>query len=455
MELHKRILLLVTGDILAAMLAILAALAIHRSAVPTVADFMGVGLYRIALFVAILVFLSFLAEIYANHHQLVTSEIAFKIVFSLGVACLVFSFLSHAYPDDPHGNNLLVSAVIAFGILQFLCHVAYRLYVKCRGFARRVLILGVGPLAGRMGAIIPASDENYVLSGYVQCANEATHVPPSIIIENTGSLYETVKRQQADKIVVSLSERRGVFPIRDVMACKLDGVEVIDAPTFYEQVTGKLFLEGMNPSWIIFSDGFKVGCLRKVLKRGMDICCAVTGILLTAPFFPLIALAIRLDSPGPVFYRQERVGEKEKPFWLYKFRTMRSDAESATGAVWAQQNDSRVTRVGAFFRKSRIDELPQFFNILRGDMSMVGPRPERPEFVNKLKESIPYYSERHFVKPGVTGWAQVRYPYGASVEDALEKLRYDLYYIKNLTLSLDLMIILETIRVVLFRKGAR
>jgi sugar transferase (PEP-CTERM system associated) len=230
---------------------------------------------------------------------------------------------------------------------------------------------------------------------------------------------------------------------------------VLDAPSFYEQVTGKLFLEEINPSWIIFSDGFKVRNWRKIIKRGMDLLSAVTGIVLTIPFLPLIFLAIKFDSPGPLLYRQERVGEKEKRFFVYKFRTMRVDAESGTGAVWASKNDSRVTRIGAFFRKSRIDELPQFYNILRGDMSMVGPRPERAEFVETLKQKIPYYSERHFVKPGVTGWAQVRYPYGASVEDALEKLRYDLYYIKNLTLAFDLMIILETIQVVLFRRGAR
>lgn len=237
------------------------------------------------------------------------------------------------------------------------------------------------------------------------------------------------------------------------MACKLNGVEVIDAPSFYEQVTGKLLLEGINPSWIIFSDGFKVRTWHRIAKRITDILCALIGILATLPLLPFILLAIRLDSPGPFFYGQERVGEKEKNFVLYKFRTMRADAESETGAVWAQENDSRITRVGSILRKSRIDELPQFINVLRGDMSMVGPRPERPEFVGKLKEVIPYYSERHFVKPGVTGWAQVRYPYGASVEDALEKLRYDLYYIKHISLTFDLMIILETVQVVLFRRG--
>lgn len=455
MELQKRIIMLVAGDSIAAMLAILAALSIRQRMVPSANDLLGLGTLNIVLFILIMLFLSFIAEIYNNHHELLTSEIAIRIVLSLGVACLLFALVSYVRSDERHLSNLLLWAIISFGLLQFLCHVVYRLYVRFKGFARKVLIIGVGPLAEQMGSIIPASDGNYILSGYLQCADETSHVPPAAILRENGSLYEIARHQHADKIVVSLSERRGVFPIREVMACKLDGIEVIDAPTFYEEVTGKLFLEAMNPSWIVFSDGFKVSTLRRLVKRGMDIMCGVTGLLLIAPFVPLIALAIKLDSPGPVFYRQERVGAKEKPFMLYKFRTMRADAEQGTGAVWAQQNDSRVTRLGAFFRKSRIDELPQFFNILCGDMSMVGPRPERPEFVDKLKELIPYYSERHFVRPGVTGWAQVRYPYGASVNDAVEKLRYDLYYIKNLSLWFDLMIILDTVRVVLFRKGAR
>ncbi len=455
MELQKRIVMLVAGDSIAAILAILAALSIRQRMVPSADDLLGLGTVNIVLFILIMLFLSFIAEIYNNHHELLTSEIAIRIVLSLGVACLLFALVSYARSDERHLSNLLVWAIISFGLLQFFCHLVYRLYVRFKGFARKVLIIGVGPLAEQMGAIIPASDGNYILSGYLQCADERSHVPPAAVLREKDSLYETIRRQHADKIVVSLSERRGVFPIREVMACKLDGIEIVDAPTFYEQVTGKLFLEAMNPSWIVFSDGFKVSSLRRLVKRGMDIVCGVTGLILIAPFVPLIALAIKLDSPGPVFYRQERVGVKEKPFMLYKFRTMRADAEQGTGAVWAQQNDRRVTRLGAFFRKSRIDELPQFFNILRGDMSMVGPRPERPEFVDKLKELIPYYSERHFVRPGVTGWAQVRYPYGASVDDAVEKLRYDLYYIKNLSLWFDLMIILDTVRVVLFRKGAR
>lgn len=455
MEENKRIILLVIGDTMAAILAILAAIPIRFRTVPTAEHIAMLGSLRIIAFVVIVVFLSFLVEIYKNHHELVARDIAVKIGASLGVSCFVFFLLIYENDSAPYGSDFLVSALIIFGILQFLCHETYRLYVKYNGFAQRVLIIGVGATAGNMGALIPDSDDNYLLSGYIRCSDEPAEVPPDWILDNSGGIYETVKREKVDKIVVSLSERRGVFPLGDIMACKLDGIDVIDAPSFYEHVTGKFFLEGINPSWIIFSEGFKVSRISKILKRGVDLFCASAGIVLTVPFLPLVALAIKLDSPGPVFYRQERVGEKEKTFFLFKLRTMRSDAESGTGAVWAQKNDARITRLGAFLRKSRIDELPQFYNILRGDMSMVGPRPERPEFVSKLKEKIPFYSERHFVKPGVTGWAQVRYPYGASVEDAMEKLRFDLYYIKHLSLAFDFMIILETIQVVLFRRGAR
>jgi sugar transferase (PEP-CTERM system associated) len=230
-------------------------------------------------------------------------------------------------------------------------------------------------------------------------------------------------------------------------------VTVMDAPSFYEKVTGKLMLEDITPSWFIFSHGFRITVLSRILKRFIDVLLASAGLLVFLPFFPLMALLIKLDSPGPIFFNQERVGENEKLITVYKFRTMRQDAENSTGAVWAQKDDPRITRLGRFLRKSRIDEIPQLVNVLLGEMSLVGPRPERPEFVTKLKEVVPYYSERHFVKPGVTGWAQVCYPYGASVEDALEKLRYDLYYTKNISLALDLLVILKTVKVVLGRRG--
>jgi sugar transferase (PEP-CTERM system associated) len=280
-------------------------------------------------------------------------------------------------------------------------------------------------------------------------------VPSQNILGKGSDLVTAANREKAHKIVVSLSERRGAFPMMDILLCKFSGIQVIDAPSFYEQMTGKLLIENITPSWFIFSNGFRITTFVRICKRAFDILLAATGIIVAIPLLPLIVVMIMIDSPGPVFFSQLRVGEREREFVLHKFRTMRADAESETGAVWSQQDDPRITMIGRFLRKSRLDEIPQLFNVLKGDMSFIGPRPERPEFVTKLKEVIPYYSERHFVKPGLTGWAQVRYPYGASVEDSAEKLRYDLYYIKNISLFLDLLIVLETAKVVMFGRGGR
>jgi sugar transferase (PEP-CTERM system associated) len=235
----------------------------------------------------------------------------------------------------------------------------------------------------------------------------------------------------------------------------MSGIEVIDAVTFYESMNKKLFIENITPSWFIFSSGFRISTMLRFCKRLLDIGGALIGLVICLPLFPLVALLIKLDSSGPIFFRQVRVGEGDRLFTIFKLRSMRQDAEVGTGAVWASKDDPRITKLGAFLRKSRLDELPQLINVLRGEMSLVGPRPERPEFVKDLKQEIPFYSERHYMKPGVTGWAQVRYPYGASLQDAVEKLRYDLYYIKNYSLLFDVWVILLTIGVVVFRKGAR
>jgi sugar transferase (PEP-CTERM system associated) len=456
MECTRRIILLVVSDVVSALLAIPAACLILYGTASAAGALADLGIVRVLAFPLGLIFMSFIAEIYAQHHALSVRELTARIALSLGFILMIAAAAGFVSPALIIGRGLLTISLVVFGVLQLLAHAGYRIVVKLRGLARKVIILGTGRLAGDMGAIISTSDANYILSGYVKCSEEeAAKVPSGTILGDTADLYLMAKREKADKIVVSLSERRGAFPLRDVMACKLDGIEVVDAPSFYEKVTGKLLLENITPSWFIYSEGFRISAARRIMKRMVDIACSMVGLALTLPLFPLIALAIKLDSAGPVFFRQERVGERERTFTLYKFRTMGTDAEKGTGAVWAQANDPRVTRLGKFFRKSRIDELPQFFNMLMGDMSMVGPRPERPEFVQKLKDLIPYYSERHFVKPGVTGWAQVRYPYGASVEDTIEKLRYDLYYIKNISLVFDSLIILETIKVVLFRRGAR
>ena len=234
---------------------------------------------------------------------------------------------------------------------------------------------------------------------------------------------------------------------------KLNGVVFDHLASVYEEYTGKIALENLRPSWLIFSEGFRKSPVLTATKRVGDILAATIGLLLAAPIMGMVALAVRLSSPGPALYHQERVGQRGRTFTVHKFRSMRTDAEAATGAVWAQANDTRVTPVGAFLRKTRLDELPQLWNVLKGEMSLVGPRPERPEFVRMLTEQIPFYGQRHSVKPGVTGWAQVSYTYGASVEDAMEKLQYDLYYIKNLSMGLDLFVLFKTVQTVVLKRG--
>jgi sugar transferase (PEP-CTERM system associated) len=274
------------------------------------------------------------------------------------------------------------------------------------------------------------------------------------IIGNFSQISSICERAQIDKIIVALDERRGKLPVEQLLYCRVKGIQIVDGVGFTEEIAGKLAVENLHPSFLIFSSGFKGSAIYKRVKRLADLIFSVLGLTLSSPLILMIAAAIKFDSKGPIFYRQERVGEDERTFELIKFRSMRIGAEQ-NGPVWAMPNDKRVTRVGQIIRKLRVDEIPQMINVLRGEMSFVGPRPERPFFVERLKKEIPFYIHRHSVKPGITGWAQISYRYGASKEDALEKLKYDLYYIKHMSPFLDLMIISETVKIVLFGRGAR
>lgn len=350
-------------------------------------------------------------------------------------------------------EEMVLLILCLFGLSQFTWIVLSRNWQRIPGLVNRVVIVGNGQLAEDMKDLALASGGRFQFRDYIECAPGEFADPEEQVDNPTHVILERAMRVKANKVVVSLSERRGAFPLQEVLSCKLSGMEVMDAPEFYERVNKKLMLENITPSWFIFAKGFKIMGLRRFVKRVLDVVLSLVGILIVAPFLPLVALAIKLDSPGPVLFKQVRVGKGDENFVIYKFRSMRQDAEKDSGAIWAKKNDNRITKLGAFLRKSRIDEIPQLFNVLKGDMSLVGPRPERPEFVKDLKKVIPYYSERHFVKPGITGWAQVRYPYGASVEDAIEKLRYDLYYIKNYTLFFDFRIMLDTISVMAQKLG--
>lgn len=320
----------------------------------------------------------------------------------------------------------------------------------------RILIVGTGTSAVELAReVVARRDLGYHVVGFI--GTDENRVGQSLfnpsIIGVVDELNEIVEREKVDRVVVALSDRRGQLPVDQLLRLRLQGGASIEEGTaLYERITGRISVEMLRPSWIIFSGGGKRSRVWSGVRRGFNIGAAIAGLILSSPLWLLTAIAIKLESPGPILYKQERVGKNGRPFTIYKFRSMRQDAEK-DGPVWAARGDDRTTRVGRFIRKTRIDELPQFINMLKGEMAFVGPRPERPYFVEQLNELIPFYSQRHLVEPGVTGWAQVRYDYGASVEDALQKLQYDLYYIKNASLLFDLWILLESIKIILFGRG--
>lgn len=348
-----------------------------------------------------------------------------------------------------------LAVLLWFALLRGGCILVSSYWRIFPSLSEEVLVLGNPDGVRAVRELVDGSDGRYRIKAVIPCAAGVPAGDAEDDARKVDWLVERANKEKVRTIVVSLSERRGAFPVDAVLRCRMMGVRVLDAAAFYERVTRKLNVENITPSWLIFASGFDGSRWRDAVKRTSDVLLAFMALAMVGPFMPFVALAVRLDSPGPVFFRQVRVGRGGRPFVIFKFRTMRDGAEKDTGPVWARANDSRVTALGAFLRRCRIDELPQLFNVLRGEMSFIGPRPERPEFVADLVREVPFYAERHAVKPGLTGWAQVCFPYGASREDALEKLRYDLYYIKNRSLALDAEILVRTVSVVLLGSGAR
>jgi sugar transferase (PEP-CTERM system associated) len=319
-----------------------------------------------------------------------------------------------------------------------------------------LLVLGAGKRAERIKALEAKPGSGFIVVGYIAMNENKRVIPEAINRDAIYNLADFVVKMGASEVVLAIEERRNAIPLDDLLRIKTTGVHVNEISSFLERETGRVDLDSVNPSWLIFSDGFSSGRrLSGIAKRLFDIAVSLVLVLFSAPIILLFAILVKLESKGPAFYKQERVGLFGQPYFINKLRSMRTDAEVEGKAVWAKKNDSRVTRVGKFIRMVRIDELPQTWNVLKGEMSFVGPRPERPEFVTELESQLSYYAERHMVKPGITGWAQVNYPYGASIDDARHKLEYDLYYAKNYTPFLDILILLQTIRVVLWPEGAR
>ena len=413
------------------------------------------GVLRIILYLIVITFSGYFFELFEISKFNSWGYIIRRSTLSSLTAFFLLSVVFYLFPEMHFGRGLLfISLLLLFG-----CQVILRLLIckfsRASRFANRILIIGTGELAYKIIQILPKDVNPHSYLGFVTSGKEKIQVPEERIIGDIKELGNLIQDYRPHKIIVALTERRGALPLKEIMHSKLRGVDVLDATTFYEQQTGRLLIENIQPSAFIYANGFRMTPFMRSYKRIFDIIFSSFGLILAFPLFPVIALAIKLDSPGPIIFKQLRVGEREVEYFVYKFRTMRQDAEKETGAVWAQKSDPRITRVGQIMRKTRLDEIPQLYNVLKGDMSFVGPRPERLAFIERLKKTIPYYSTRHFVKPGVTGWAQVRYPYGASEEDALEKLRYDLFYIKNYSVFLDFKIILDTVKVVTSGFGGR
>jgi sugar transferase (PEP-CTERM system associated) len=386
-------------------------------------------------------------------------ELVVRVFQALGAASILLALLYYWFPALVLGRGVFMLAAALVITLVLSWRLVFEWASRQVGPRERLLLVGTGE------AVISLARELFdrrhelgvEIVGFVDADRSRVGAPvlnPGVIgtVEDIPSI---VRARSVDRVVVSLADARGKLPMEKLLEMRLDGVSFDHLASVYEEYTGKIAVENLRPSWFIFASGFRRSRVLAAIKRAIDVSVSAAGLVLGLPLIAAVALAVRLSSAGPVLYHQRRVGREGRIFTVHKFRSMRQDAEAATGPVWAsKEGDPRVTGIGRFLRRTRLDELPQLWNVLKGDMSFVGPRPERPEFVAELKRQIPYYGQRHVVRPGITGWAQVRYTYGATIEDALQKLQYDLFYIKNLSVPLDVFIIFETLKTVMLRRGA-
>jgi sugar transferase (PEP-CTERM system associated) len=404
---------------------------------------------------AVIAFILYVGDLYQPRQAFGTRELIARVLICQGAAAMVVAALGFAVPILRLGRSAFLESFLLTTIGLITWRSILLAAWSQHQMTVQVLVLGTGQVGRLIADLEPTSARPFHIIGYLDDAPEAAELVPAgyPLLGKLQDLDVLVEETRPDIVVVAQIDRRGCFPTKALLECRLRGIRVEDWPTFYEKATGKILVTAVRPSWLIFSDGFVKTARTEIVKRLFDITVSTIGLVLAAPIMALVAVAIKLESAGPILYRQPRLGQNGCVFILNKFRSMRQDAEKHTGPVWTTTKDTRITRVGAVLRRTRLDELPQLVNVLVGHMSFIGPRPERPEFVTELQKTIPFYMERLAVKPGLTGWAQVRYQYGSTVEDAVEKLQYDLYYIKNLSLFLDLLIVLNTVQVVLFARG--
>lgn len=399
----------------------------------------------------------FFSDFYTSGKSWTYRKLTVRLIISLIIAFFTIATI-HFLSSETLLNTKVLTSVLVYALLFLLpWRIFYSWFINLDNHKKQVLILGSGKLARDIAwEIIKEKELALKVVGFI--ANDPKLQGVSIVnpkvIGNTQKLSQIVEEQKIDKIIVAMEERRGNIPLDDLLKHKSRGIKIEDGINFYEKITNKLMVEYITPSNLIFCDGFELSPVPMLLKRTYDILLSLTGLIIAAPLFLIVSLFIKLGSRGPIFFNQVRVGRHGKLFNIYKFRSMHQDAEQITGPTMSFKNDSRVTRIGKIIRKTRLDELPQLWNVLKGDMSFVGPRPERPMFVEKFKKQIPYYTQRFSLRPGITGWAQIRCPYASTIEQTLDKLRFELYYLKNFSLLFDLTIILRTIKVVLFARGS-
>lgn len=410
------------------------------------------GALKIVILTIMTLLFSYYFDLYEPQRISARWEIYFRLLLVLGFLSFLLSAIIWLFPEFDLGQYVLVFGLIFLTLSLLAWRSAYEWIIGREMFRERVYVLGNGERARTIVEMIQRRpDAGMEVVGYHELSSE-THNRRDVY----GQELEALRGHNpgVNRVIIAAEDRRGELPLRELLKMRFDGVVIEESNALLERLTGKLYLDGLRPSNFIYSEGFRVKPSQQIARRIVSTLTAAAGLLLFLPFFPFVCLMVRLSSPGPIFFRQTRVGMGGRPFQVIKFRTMRTDAE-ASGAKWAQLNDPRATRIGNFMRKVRLDEVPQLWNVLKGDMGFVGPRPERPEFVPELAEKIPYFELRHMIRPGLTGWAQVRYGYGATLEQAREKLEYDLYYIKHMTLGLDLLIMFETVKTIVTRRGAQ
>ena len=378
-------------------------------------------------------------------------ELYFRLLLVPGILALVTAVIAYVFPRVLIGNNTVVIGLLLVTIALFLWRLMYARLAQMPYLREKVYVLGVGERAQRLLNALRSRTELGV-----EVAGWSGNVEGELTRESIAShLTELIREHHVHRVIVAMADRRGTLPVMEILQLRLAGVKIEEATSWLEKISGRIEVDNLYPSWLVFSEGFRFSASFMLLRRILAILASSVLLLIVLPVIPLVILAIKLGSRGPVLYRQKRVGLGGKVFYCYKFRTMRQDAEADTGATWATDDDPRITGTGRFLRASRLDEIPQLWCVLKGDMGFVGPRPERPEFVEWLAKEIPFYQVRHAVRPGITGWAQIRYKYGNTIEDAKQKLQYDLYYIKNMSIGLDIMIMFQTIKIVLLGRGAQ